>query len=106
MLRKLGFLLALGVVAGCNDNRVSTGVVIIVQTATTGVNLDDQYIMTLNGAGFGTIGPNQQQIFGLAEGRWTLGLDDVATNCTVTDNPQTIEVALPSALVEFEIICI
>ena len=94
--------------AGCDENTgVSTGVLVVFRVQTTGANLDpDGYFITLNSEIIGSVATNGQQVFGLGEAMWSLGLEDVAANCVVQgDNPRDVEVALPQVLVEFQVVC-
>lgn len=99
----LGVALASVVAAGCGDDDPApqTTGQIAVTTITTGDTPDaDGYALTLDGNAAGNIGVNAQQIIpDLTVATYSVGLTNVAANCTVAaDNPR--DVAVTAGLTE------
>jgi len=108
-----GFVVALAgvVAAGCGDDDpapTTTGA-IGVTTVTTGDNPDaDGYAVTLDGNVAGNIGVNEVLIIpDLAVATYSVGLTNVAANCTVAgDNPRDVPVTAGlTANTQFDVDC-
>jgi Tol biopolymer transport system component len=79
-----------------------------VETVTTGGNIDvGGYTVTVDGSQSQHVGPNEVVVFrGLAAGERSVGLDDVAPNCSVAQNPQAVDItAGQEATARFEVAC-
>lgn len=107
-------LVALAVVAaGCGDdddngqNPANSGGFRAI-TVTTGVDLDDSYQLYYGTTTVGAIGANDQAtVEDLTPGDYSVGLNDVAANCSVTgSNPATVRVeAGVNVDVTFNVVC-
>ena len=66
----------------------------LIYTVTLGDEWDDSYGVSIDGSSAGTIGPNDSRTFsGLSEGRYSVLLTDIASNCdALGNNPQTLYV--------------
>lgn len=77
-----------------------------VNVATVGANLDaDGYLPSVTGVPDEPIGVNESKVFNVLRIGITVELRDVAANCAVADNPQTVDVRGPTT-VSFFVECI
>ncbi len=92
---RLRYALAAGLllVTACDGDRSSPSGprgegVLLVTTLTTGVDLDDRYVVTVHGFLSGSlwIGPNASYHWRLPAGPITVDLGDVANNCALSDS--------------------
>ncbi len=67
---------------------------------TVGENLDaDGYTLSTTGVAEDTIGINETKVFTVLVMEVTVELLDVAANCTVDNNPQTVDVNSPTTVI-------
>ncbi len=87
----------------CNDFdsiNLDLGEPLTVTVMTVGENLDaDGYTLSITGVADEAIGVNESKLFTVLRIDITVELLDVAANCAVDNNPQTVDVSGPTTVV-------
>jgi len=80
---------------------------VAVSVATTGIDLDDSFLIQIGDEPPQALPANGAVLLaGLPPGTFSIGLDDVSANCTVTNGPQTVNIVLgDTAQAAFEAGC-